>query len=239
MTTIIGISGYDPNKNQEYILIATDSRVSFNWGKGFGIDVLSDNAEKIIFNQETSLILSYDGTQLKSDGPLEKQVKNLESKLYQNKEEIFQDLEMINKEEDHSYVFATKCNDSLDLNCLFKRYQEKKSRFFRRKVTKIADNERHEKIKRVVIGSGAQYFSQKIKKKFEKIGIEENRYVSTLKEIILPIIDSFKEISNKDIYTGGKINLGILTKSNIIKLSDIYDLNQNKMKIELEKIMDW
>lgn len=230
MTTVIGISGHSPELKKDYVLIATDGRSSMDWGPGFGKDILSDDEQKIIFNENSNMILSYDGEDLggslNSFDEKEKSIViGLSSIKYDKKEDIIRSLKLINAKHRHSFVFAANYNNSLDLSVVFNKPIFKRLGIFRKKSIVGFENEVYDSVKRAFIGSGATYANKKNTKGFDNLEIKDGRYITSIENLLGIAKDSLLGISKKDFGTGGYMNIGVLTESGIMDVRRFYDLN--------------
>lgn len=220
MTTAIGIKGYDPILKKSYILLASDSKWTNKQERDFGFDAI-----KIVYNKNANMILAHAGTALfNSDNKFYKdtikKINNLENKNYSKNEEIFKDLNQINKDAKCAFLFASNINSNLSLNYVRKKdFKILNKKLFKKNINKD--------IISGFIGSGHKFADGEIKKTLNLLPrTNDNEYEIKLSNLLQLINKGLIESSRNDINTNGHIDIGVLQNNGYMKVRNFSNLHE-------------
>ncbi len=223
MTTIFGIRAFDPKKDKEYILMASDSQLSLRETDKSVITVCSYNCEKLLATSHK--VMADAGTYINTyDIDSHNTRTNKAKQAYKNlkdfdldKTEIITELRQISKEFDNSYIIGLNFDYRLNIMGYHTKYN-----FLRRRVPQIYNS-----LQFTFRGSGGHYAKDIIR---PKLG-EHTTSIDLGGKIIMPIedlislsIDGMQEASENDMYTGGHMDIAIITRTNIKLARDIIKL---------------
>lgn len=216
MTTIIGINAYDQGNKREYSLFASDSKMSAKNKEGEVIKSVH-NARKINYNPRSKFIFANSGL------PLDPDIRKYSSKERYFYEKLLNQRDLSEGEISHilknlgekvkkenSFLLARDTGDEITMD-FFGGNSEKKGLYS------------------AMIGSGNLYASSVIK---DKLGLaisnSKGKRNLPLKEALKLCYEGLMESSKEDIFTGGHMDIGILSKNNLFLLPRVASLNKKE-----------
>lgn len=223
MTTIIGIKGYDSNRKKDYVLLASDSQGIFLDEKSniIGCDY---NTTKIICNFQKRFILANAGYAIYPPiyNPNENSFKEIINLAQNNKtkEELISSLKEIQKQYgENVYVGGSNFGGKVSIWNFEKRTSNNFSDYAEDCFGVTCE------------GSGSSYASGKIGKSRKW----DFKTTIPLDEAIFLCLDGLKEATKKDKFTGGHMDLAVITNTNSCSYSNFAELNKNEQFSKLIK----
>lgn len=241
MTTLVGIKAHEPNLKKDYVLLASDSRWTNKGYRDFGY-----NSKKIFSNSNKNLIIGHSGVYLFSPKNFfyseEKEIiKNFISKKYGHLDDVFEDMEEMNKENVIDFIFGIRGNDGPELCFFYKKLWNPFEKFLVSKQDKKFFNINFELYSKwesnniCVAGSGSDFAYEKLTRELMLVPKINDHFVISVENLLNSVRSSIIESKKNDVYTGGMMNLGILTNENTFTYQNFMDLDE-KRNFEISKI---
>lgn len=223
MTTIIGIKGHDPKRKKDYVLLASDSQGSSVNTKGDLIGC-NYNTTKIICNFKKKYILANAGKAIYPPvyNPTENTFKEIINLAQNNKtkEELISSLKEIQKQyEENVYLGGSNFGGKVSI-----------WNFKKRTSTNFPDYS-EDNFGVAFDGSGRSYASSEIGKSREW----DFKTTIPLDEAIFLCLNGLKKSAKNDEFTGGHMNLAVITNTNSYSYSNFAELNKNEKFSKLIK----
>lgn len=225
MSSQLGIKGYDPVKNTEYILLATDSQSTIKDENEEIVDI-GYNAKKIINPKDKSTIISYTGLNLTQENVNypKKIKKNLESlmnskNLSKDKiEKIFQEINEETSKLDGDNTAIIGKNEE-DLNLLA-----------------YDINGLSEPILFSSGGTGMEYLTPFVGNRIKKMDMANKGVILPIEEAMILAMQGINYTAKYDEMTGGNFNFAILTPNKRINISNFGKIDESKGFRDIEKL---
>lgn len=235
MTTILGIRGYDPIIKKEYVLLASDTMWSVKSNKEFGFDSkkFGFDSKKIFYNQYKNLLIGHAGTEFFGNRNSFKEkrlnaISDCLKKPHLKESEVQKTLKKINA--DNSFIFGLAAANKISLNSAQDHYfkiKGKKLFRYRFKESNI--------LYYSMIGSGNLYAFEKIKDFLESSKKRKNDMIVPLKDTLINFYKGLIEATKKDGFTGGEMDVGVLTKAGVFLKRNFANLNQEEDFYEIKE----
>lgn len=225
MTTIFGICAFDPKKNREYILLASDSQVSRCFDtctKENFLRVERTDYKKLI--QTKHGIIASCGKAIDLVHNVEEEIKQSYFNLHQNnisKNEIIKNLRKISTKYNNSNILGSNFDKELNLLGYSAKFNLLKGLIF---IPRIDRN-----LSATYRGSGNNYAYNFIDPELKKYQNMQERFSNliSINDLIDLSIEGMKNASKNDLYTGGHMDLAIITKNNIKLTRNIVQLESH------------
>jgi len=195
MTTNIGVKAFDPNYKENYVLLVADSQGTW---KDEGLERSAYNQKKIYLNKGKNFMFASAGT---TNNFIFEYKSILKSKEVINSEKLIKTFSNINKQNfnDNTYICAQNQNGIVSFFTLFE--------------NRLVEAEY------LCNGSGKKFIQKSMDEilEFSRWMNRERIIVCPLKEVISFCFNVLQKASKKDKYTGGHMDIGIMTsKASII-----------------------
>ncbi|MGV8086172.1 MAG: hypothetical protein ACP5N1_00945 [Candidatus Woesearchaeota archaeon] len=225
MTTIFGICAFDPTKNKDYILLAGDSQVSDyldTYKEKFFLRVKRTDYKKLIQNKNGIIALC--GTAIDLVNNVEEEIRQAYFDLHKtsiSKNTLMKNFRKISIKYNNSNILGSNFDKELNLLGYSTKFNLFKGLIF---IPQIDRN-----ILATYRGTGNNYAYNVIDTELKKYQNTQERFSNliSINDLIDLSIEGMKSASKNDIYTGGHMDIAIITKSNIKLTRNIVQLESH------------